>query len=72
VHFDAGVVREEVNGKIFPERHEAVQVVFSTITSSQGKTLWNILTINVPLFKKLWDIIFFAGQSLYEPFQGTF
>jgi hypothetical protein len=28
VHFDAGVVREEVNGKIFPERHEVVQVVF--------------------------------------------
>ncbi len=27
---------------------------------------------NVPLFKKLRDIIFFAGQSLYEPFQGTF
>ncbi len=30
------------------------------------------ITINVPLFKKLWDIIFFSGQSLYEPFQGTF
>ncbi len=30
------------------------------------------ITINVPLFKKLRDIIFFAGQSLYEPFQGTF
>ncbi len=28
MHFDAGVVREEVNGKIFPERHEVVQVVF--------------------------------------------
>ncbi len=25
---------------------------------------------NVPLFKKLWDIIFFFGQSLNEPFQG--
>ncbi len=32
-----------------------------------------MLTINLPLFKKLWDIFFFfAGQSLYEPFQGTF
>ena len=32
-----------------------------------------IITINVQLFKKLRDIIFFfAGQSLYEPFQGTF
>ncbi len=30
------------------------------------------LTINVPLFKELRDIIFFAGQSIYEPFQGTF
>ena len=31
------------------------------------------VTINVPLFKKLRDIIFFfAGQSLFEPFQGTF
>jgi hypothetical protein len=30
------------------------------------------ITINVPLFKKLRDLIFFAGQSLYEPFQGTF
>ncbi len=29
------------------------------------------LTIDVPLFKKMRDIIFFAGQSLYEPFQGT-
>ncbi len=27
---------------------------------------------NVPLFKKLWDIIFLGGQSLYEPFLGTF
>ncbi len=26
------------------------------------------LAINVPLFKKLRDIIFFAGQSLYESF----
>jgi hypothetical protein len=30
------------------------------------------ITINVLLFKKLRDIIFFAGQSLCEPFQGTF
>ena len=27
---------------------------------------------NVPLFKKIWDIIFFWGQSLFEPFLGTF
>jgi hypothetical protein len=33
----------------------------------------NVLTINVPLFKKLRDIIFFGGgESLYEPFRGTF
>ncbi len=33
----------------------------------------NVITINVPLFKKLRDKIFFlVGQSLYEPFQGTF
>ncbi len=31
-----------------------------------------VITIYIPLFKKLWDITFFAGQSLYEPFQGTF
>jgi hypothetical protein len=30
------------------------------------------IRVNVPLFKKLRDIFFFAGQSLYEPFQGTF
>ena len=30
------------------------------------------ITINVPLFKKLRDIILFAGQSLSWPFQGTF
>jgi hypothetical protein len=31
------------------------------------------LTINVPLFKKMRDIIFFfAGQQLFEPFQRTF
>ena len=36
-------------------------------------TVDNVITINVPLFKKLQDIIFFvAGQSLYESFQGTF
>ncbi len=30
------------------------------------------LTINVPLFKKLRDIIFLGGgESLYEPFRGT-
>ena len=28
------------------------------------------ITINVPLFKKLRD--FLVGQSLYEPFRGTF
>ena len=27
---------------------------------------------NVPLFKKIWDIIFFLGLSLFEPFLGTF
>ena len=28
---------------------------------------------NVPLFKKLFDIIFLGGgESLYEPFLGTF
>jgi hypothetical protein len=27
---------------------------------------------NVPLFKKIWDIIFFwGGQKLFEPFLGT-
>ncbi len=32
-----------------------------------------LLTINVPLFKKLRDIIFFGGgESLYDPFRGTF
>ncbi len=32
-----------------------------------------LITINVPLFKKLRDIIFFGGgESLYEPFRGTF
>ncbi len=31
------------------------------------------LTINVPLFKKLRDIIFLGGgESLYDPFRGTF
>ncbi len=30
------------------------------------------ITVNVPLFKKLRGIIFFAGKSLYEPFHGTF
>jgi hypothetical protein len=37
-----------------------------------GISLDDKITINVPLFKKLRDIIFFAGQSLYEPLQGTF
>jgi hypothetical protein len=32
---------------------------------------WNKIT-NAPLFKKLKDIIFYLGQSLYEPFLGTF
>ncbi len=42
-------------------------------TKSINEFVWvYILTINVPLFKKLRDIIIFAGQSLYEPFQGTF
>jgi hypothetical protein len=27
---------------------------------------------NVPLFKKIWDIIFFLGQKLFEPFLGPF
>jgi hypothetical protein len=31
-----------------------------------------VITINVPLFKKLRDIIFFVGQKLYEPFRETF
>jgi hypothetical protein len=33
---------------------------------------FDFLTIDVPLFKKLRGNFFFAGQSLYEPFQGTF
>ncbi len=45
---------------------------YSVTVSVHQACLGSILTINVPLFKKLRDIIFFAGQSLYEPFQGTF
>jgi hypothetical protein len=46
---------------------------------NQDKNTSVKITINVPLFKKLRDIIFFwwdnfflVGQSLYEPFRGTF
>ncbi len=40
-------------------------------TTVDNSTLIHKIT-NVPLFKKLWDIIFLVGQSLYEPFLGTF
>ena len=43
-----------------------VYMLFSTVFYK------GTLTINVPLFKKLRDIIFFAGQSRFEPFQGKF
>ena len=33
-------------------------------------TVDNVITTNVPLFKKLRDIIFFLQDN--EPFQGTF
>jgi hypothetical protein len=49
------------------------RVVFSTYRYCMTRqALAHILTINVPLFKKLRDIFFFWGQSLYEPLLGTF
>ena len=49
-------------------------VWYIEVYKTRDHILWIkcVITINVPLFKKLRDIIFFAGQSLYESFQGTF
>ncbi len=51
---------------------EPLKMVTGVLELTRTKEQVKSLTTNVPLFKKLRDIIFLAGQSLYEPFQGTF
>ncbi len=53
--------------------HVHVQVqLLRVLLHASVLVLTGPITINVPLFKKLRDIIFLVGESLYEPFRGTF